>query len=133
MIAIYHITPIENLKSILKKDGLLSYNALHSSQISYKNIAYENIQDRRAITRVTCGSGGVLHDYVPFYFAPRSPMLYTIHRGNVSGYHQGQTPILHLVSQIALVQSWNDRKRDLFKPQHIRKAWQRLSEQNWFF
>lgn len=34
---------------------------------------------------------------------------------------------------IDLVQSWNDRKRDLFKPQHIRKAWQRLSEQNWFF
>jgi O-acetyl-ADP-ribose deacetylase (regulator of RNase III) len=34
---------------------------------------------------------------------------------------------------INLVQSWNDRKRDIFKPQHIRKAWQRLSEENWFF
>lgn len=33
---------------------------------------------------------------------------------------------------IALVHEWNTRKRDLFKPQHIRKAWQRLHQQNWF-
>lgn len=41
---------------------------------------------------------------------------------------------------IALVHEWSDspngdsfasRKRNLFKPKHIRKAWQRLHEQNW--
>jgi len=32
---------------------------------------------------------------------------------------------------IALVHEWSDRKRQLFKPEHIRKAWQRLDEQNW--
>ncbi|HEY9799883.1 MAG TPA: macro domain-containing protein [Leptolyngbyaceae cyanobacterium] len=32
---------------------------------------------------------------------------------------------------IALVHEWSDRKRKLFKPEHIRKAWQRLGEQNW--
>jgi O-acetyl-ADP-ribose deacetylase (regulator of RNase III) len=32
---------------------------------------------------------------------------------------------------IALVHEWSDRKRKLFKPEHIRKAWQRLHEQNW--
>jgi len=32
---------------------------------------------------------------------------------------------------IALVHEWSDRKRQLFKPEHIRKAWQRLHEQNW--
>ena len=32
---------------------------------------------------------------------------------------------------IALVHKWSDRKRKLFKPEHIRKAWQRLGEQNW--
>ena len=32
---------------------------------------------------------------------------------------------------ITLVQEWNERKRNLFKHQHIRKAWQRLQEQNW--
>jgi O-acetyl-ADP-ribose deacetylase (regulator of RNase III) len=33
---------------------------------------------------------------------------------------------------IELVREWNTRKSELFKPQHIRKAWQRLHEQNWF-
>lgn len=32
---------------------------------------------------------------------------------------------------IALVHEWSDRKRKLFKLEHIRKAWQRLQEQNW--
>ena len=32
---------------------------------------------------------------------------------------------------IALVHEWSERKRKLFKPEHIRKAWQRLHEQNW--
>ena len=29
------------------------------------------------------------------------------------------------------VHKWSERKRQLFKPAHIRKAWQRLHEQNW--
>ncbi|NES05639.1 MAG: macro domain-containing protein [Okeania sp. SIO2F4] len=33
---------------------------------------------------------------------------------------------------IALVQEWNERKRKLFKPSHLKKAWQRLKQQNWF-
>ena len=32
---------------------------------------------------------------------------------------------------IERVQEWSDRKRELFKPNHLRKAWQRLDEQNW--
>ena len=32
---------------------------------------------------------------------------------------------------IAFVHEWSDRKRRIFKPEHIRKAWQRLDEQNW--
>lgn len=32
---------------------------------------------------------------------------------------------------IAKFQEWNERKRNLFKPQHIEKAWHRLQEQNW--
>ncbi len=32
---------------------------------------------------------------------------------------------------IALVQQWNERKRKLFKPSHLRKAWKRLKQENW--
>jgi len=32
---------------------------------------------------------------------------------------------------IAAVHAWNERKRRMFKPDHIRIAWQRLQEQGW--
>jgi ssDNA thymidine ADP-ribosyltransferase, DarT len=99
-IPIYHITHIDNLESILSEGGLLAYNVMLETQTNYTNIAYENIQDRRATIRVPCGGCGVLHDYVPFYFAPRSPMLYTINRGNVKSYTQGQSTVIHLVSYV---------------------------------
>ncbi len=97
---IYHITPIDNLQSILSAGGLLAYNVMLERKTNYTNIAYENIQYRRARTYVPCGSRGVLHDYVPFYFAPRSPMLYTIHRGNVPNCTQGQAAVIHLVCDV---------------------------------
>lgn len=50
-----------------------------------------------------------MSDYVPFYFAPRSPMLFAIHRGNVEGYDGGQEGVLHLVSNAEAV----DRAADL--------------------
>lgn len=87
--SIYHITHIRNLPSILEAGGLISSSRLQQQGIIYVDIAYQSIQNRRANTRVPCGAGGVLHDYVPFYFAPRSPMLCTIHRGGVPGYEVG--------------------------------------------
>ncbi len=60
-------------------------------------MAHQTIQDRRAHTPVPL-TGGALHDYVPFYFAPRSPMLYTISRGNVAGFSGGQDSVVHIVS-----------------------------------
>jgi hypothetical protein len=93
---LYHITPIENLSAILQSGQLLAKNQLQAQATAHTSIAYEHIQDRRSRITVPCGPGGVLHDYVPFYFAPRSPMLYAIHRGSVSSYSQGQASILHL-------------------------------------
>lgn len=40
-------------------------------------------------------------------------------------------PVKNSEDAIALVHEWSDRKRKLFKPEHIRKAWQRLEEQQW--
>jgi len=40
----------------------------------------------------------VIHDYVPFYFGPRSPMLLQLHTGRVEGYNETQTPLIYLIS-----------------------------------
>jgi hypothetical protein len=99
-VLLYHITHLDNLPGILRTGCLHCHRQLHQAGQHPVNIAYQGIQDRRASTRVSCGPGGVLHDYVPFYFAPRSPMLYAIHRNQIEGYSGGQSPILHLVSSV---------------------------------
>ena len=98
MTSIYHITHLRNLPGILELGGLYANSAMARRNVEHISIAHRTIQDRRATTRVPLPPGGVLHDYVPFYFAPRSPMLYAIHRGNVQEYAEGQTPIVHLVT-----------------------------------
>ncbi len=95
---LYHITHAKNLYSIIQNGGLLAWSYLNQQEVDYENIAYQHIQDRRADTQVPLSPGGNLHDYIPFYFAPRSPMLYTINRGNIVGI-EDQRPILHLVVQ----------------------------------
>ncbi len=104
---VYHITHIKNLVSILQSDGLIAISRLQQQQISYQDIAHRSIQDRRAVTRVPCAAGGCLHDYVPFYFAPRSPMLYAIYRGNVEAYTEGQSPVIYLVSEAEIIAANN--------------------------
>ena len=71
---IFHFTDIHNLDSIIK-NGLLCTNEKEARDISHKNIANMNIQNRRAKMEVTCGKGGVVHDYVPFYFTSKNPMF----------------------------------------------------------
>jgi hypothetical protein len=95
---IYHITHKDNLRGIIASGALIAQSQIQSRAVGYCNIAHGNIQDRRALTEVPCGPGGCLHDYVPFYFAPRSPMLYAIHKGNVAGCTAGQSDIVYLVT-----------------------------------
>jgi hypothetical protein len=94
---IIHMTHVDNLASIVEQDGLVSTAALEAAGLEHANIAYNSIQQQRAAKVVPCGPGGSLHDYVPFYFTRRSPMLYTINRGNVpcAG---GQENIIHFVT-----------------------------------
>lgn len=97
---IYHITAIDNLIPILASGRLLCKNQLANDGIDYADIAYQNIQGRRGLKSVPVGPGGTLHDYVPFYFAPRSPMLFTINNGNVEGCPYRQDDIVHLVCTV---------------------------------
>lgn len=81
-INVFHMTRIERLPSIVQH-GLLPDNEVRSRGLAGVEIGYRHIKDRRAGRAVPCGPGGTLADYVPFYFAPRSPMLYAIQGGLV--------------------------------------------------
>jgi hypothetical protein len=56
---------------------------------------------------VPVGPGGTVGDYVPFYFAPLSPMLYAIFKNKLTGYTAGQQPVIYLCSSTEAVQAAN--------------------------
>jgi len=94
---VYHITRFEHLESMVAH-GLLSDNQAQERGMVQVEIGNASIKARRAARVVPIAPGGVVADYVPFYFAPRSPMLYAIDRGNVPTYQQGCDEIVYLVS-----------------------------------
>lgn len=97
MTAIYHITHVDNLPAIIAAGALWSDARLKAASAASTNIAHDHIKQRRERTPVTVPPRGVVADYVPFYFCPRSPMLYAFHGGTVSSALGTQQDILHLV------------------------------------
>jgi hypothetical protein len=61
---------------------------------------------------VDCHVGTHVGDYVPFYFCPRSIMLFILHRGNHQdlNYTEGQQPIIHLQADLHAVIKWAEAK-----------------------
>jgi len=92
----FHITHLANLESIMQAGGLYCDNLRAAKDLSCTGIAHQHIKDRRAKRVVPTCEGGTLADYVPFYFAPRSPMLYAIATGFVANYADGQSGVVHL-------------------------------------
>lgn len=106
---LYHMTDYRNLPSILHNGGLVAHSQVSANQISYTDNAHYSIQSRRSRIFVSIAPHGKLHDYVPFYLAQRSPMLYGIHMGNVEGYRGTQDDIICLVTRVNIIsESGND-------------------------
>jgi hypothetical protein len=94
-IILYRITHYKNLAFILN-------NGLHSANSSildpnFINIGNRDIIQKRRRRNVPVAPGGEIHDYVPFYFCPRSPMLGSIHVGK-SDFDGSQEEIVYLVT-----------------------------------
>lgn len=95
----YHFTLLDNLPGIIQ-GGLLSPNEQRRQQITHRSIAEQGIQARRARMRVPCGPGGVVHDYVPFYFTSLSPMLQAV----INAKNVDQYDLIHLAVSVTLLQ-----------------------------
>jgi hypothetical protein len=97
---LFHITAIANLPAILARGALLSKNGGAATGINYQNIAHAGAQGARAARSVPNPPGGLVHDFVPFYFAPRSPMLFAINGGRVTGCPWRQADIVHFETTV---------------------------------
>jgi hypothetical protein len=98
--AIYRLLHIDNLSVILDCGGMHAPNHPPEEDCDYRAIHNVDIQKIRRERLILCGPGGTVHDYVAFYFGPRSPMLYQLHTGWVENYSEGQTPLIYAVSTI---------------------------------
>lgn len=100
---IMHFTHVRNLPGIFKA-GCLRADSLVDRVSALKVEAADlDIKERRKRMRLGIAPYGCVADYVPFYFAPRSPMLYRLANGGVANYTAGQDPLIYLVSSAEAV------------------------------
>ena len=104
---IYHICHVDRLASIVA-GGLLSDAEVQRQAPPGTVIGMSNIKQRR-LTELTLDShpGLYVGQCAPFYFCPRSVMLFLIHRRNPElTYKGGQEPIVHLEADLHDAVAW---------------------------
>jgi hypothetical protein len=122
--ALFHITHVDNLPGILQEGGLRCDSQRITRNLGNTNIGHLHIKQRRLRRPVTTRAGGMLGDYVPFNFCPRSVMLFAVHCGH-QDYSGGQGRVVHLVSSVsrvlALGRPWafTDRHAELAHALHF--------------
>ena len=96
---LFHVTHVDNLPAIVT-EGLVCDSSATARDLVSIDIGQQDVKSRRRQRPVPISPGGVVADYAPFYFAARSPMLYVIHKGDVSSYGGGQDGLVYLVTHV---------------------------------
>lgn len=109
---IYHIVHIDRPPSIIADGFLWSDMEIMRRARPGTTIGMHGIKQRRlsALT-LTSHPGLYVGACVPFYFCPRSVMLYVIHQANHPelAYRGGQESIVHLESDLYQAVSWAEQ------------------------
>ena len=111
---IYHITHVDNLTRIVAAGVLWSDAKRIELGLDCEVVGMASIKRRRLEElEVPCYPGTKVGEYVPFYFCPRSIMLYILHRGNHPEltYRAGQRSILHLQADMMATVRWAELNR----------------------
>ncbi|MFI7004223.1 DUF4433 domain-containing protein [Nocardia sp. NPDC050175] len=90
-----HFTHISHLPKICES-GLLADSRAQQAGVIDHEVGNLGIKKNRRFRSVPVSRGGAVADYVPFYFAPRSPMMYAIHKGNVETYNGDHGDLIYL-------------------------------------
>lgn len=111
-IKLYHIIHIDKLPYIISDQVLYSDSNFLKRGQSGTVIGMNKIK-RRRLEELTLSNYPDLYvgDCVPFYFCPRSVMLYIFYKDNHPeiDYHGGQEPIIHLEADFNQVVAWANR------------------------
>ena len=110
---IFHIIHVDRLRSVIKSNGLLSDARIAHRKPAGTTIGMQDIKRRRLTERrLNSHPDLFVGECVPFYFCPRSVMLYVISCANHPqlSYLGGQEPIVHLEADLRATVSWADRK-----------------------
>ena len=109
---IYHIVHVDRLNSIVADDRLWSDASLQRRARPGTVIGMSEIKERRLTNPVKSRPGLKVGDCVPFYFCPRSVMLYVIHKANHPqlDYRGGQGPIVHLEADLHETVEWAEQE-----------------------
>lgn len=99
---IYHIVHVDRLPSIIEDDQLWCDAEMVQRGETGTAIGMDKIKQRRLTKTLNSHTNLYVGDCVPFYFCPRSVMLYVIYRANHSqlSYRGGQGPIVHLEADL---------------------------------
>lgn len=106
---IWHITHINNLPGILEQGVLWSDAKRLALGFDCEIVGMSKIKQRRLQQlTVDCHLLTRVGDYVPFYFCPRSVMLYILYKGDSPDLHYkgGQEPMVHLQVDLERVIAW---------------------------
>jgi len=105
---IYHIVHVERLASILANGCLWSDGAMRGKAPDETMIGIQHIKDRRLNENMLYSHFGLMvGECVPFYFCPRSVMLFLINkRGEDLSFKGGQGPIIHLEADLHNTVQW---------------------------
>lgn len=106
---IYHITHLRNLPEIVCSGVIWSDAQRIDQGLDCEIVGLSEIKRRRLQEiEVSCNPGTRVGQYTPFYFCPRSIMLYILHRGNHPdlNYQEGQQPIVHLQADLRATVRW---------------------------
>ena len=110
---IYHIVHVDRLPSIIADGYLWCDGEIVRRSPPGSTIGMNHIKARR-LKELTLASHQDLHvgHCVPFYFCPRSIMLYLIHQANHPelAYHGGQDPIVHLEADLRQTVAWAEER-----------------------
>lgn len=111
---IYHIAHVDRLRSIVT-DGYIWCDREVMRRAPPGTVIGMNGIKQRRLNELRLSSHPALHvgDCAPFYFCPRSVMLYLIYQGNHPEmiYRGGQGPIVHFEADLHEVVAWANAQR----------------------